>query len=422
MAVFRRLTQLFSATKSFSFDLPIADPEPNLFHSAENDAVAASFMLFTLNCSTFFAKPGFYIEDLFMRDFYRTKGFVLGKMQLSTAAAKGEIAGSLDSALLVPIQISHSDKGTSQLLTLNQSATLLECLMSCWREDVLVLSCSDKFLRLSLRLISRYSHWVSAGLATRKAGNAGSTPGSEWAISAVPDDFIYIIHDLNCLAERICGDFLGHVVVLLSSSSSEVLDLVKQSILEGGVSLKDLIPEVINSIIQTVVEKSVEDLKQLKGITATYRMTNKPLPVRHSPYVSGVLRPLKTLLDGEQATAYLTRDIRNELVQGAALEITGRYYEFAADLVSVARKTESTLQRIRQGAQRRAGASSDVSDNNVSDTDVSDTDKICMQLFLDIQEYGRNLSALGVEAVKIPAFCSLWQVVAPTNRQNTISF
>lgn len=35
-----------------------------------------------------------------------------------------------------------------------------------------------------------------------------------------------------------------------------------------------------------------QDLKHLKGITATYRMTNK-LPVRHSPYVSGVLRPLK---------------------------------------------------------------------------------------------------------------------------------
>lgn len=45
-----------------------------------------------------------------------------------------------------------------------------------------------------------------------------------------------------------------------------------------------------------------------------------------------------------------------------------------------ARKTETSLQRIRQGAQRRGGASSDVSDHN-----VSDTDKICMQLFLDIQ-------------------------------------
>lgn len=37
----------------------------------------------------------------------------------------------------------------------------------------------------------------------------------------------------------------------------------------------------------------LQDLRQVKGITATYRMTNKPLPVRHSPYVTGVLRPLK---------------------------------------------------------------------------------------------------------------------------------
>ncbi|KAL6996985.1 Conserved oligomeric Golgi complex subunit 2 [Sarracenia purpurea var. burkii] len=330
-----------------------------------------------------------------------------------------EIAGALDLALtgasLVITQSSHSDRGNSQDLTLKQSTTLLECLMSCWSEDVLVLSCSDKFLRLSLQLLSRYSNWISAGLAARKAGNAGSYTGSEWAISAVPDDFIYIIHDLNCLVGRISDDFLGHVMELLSSCSADVLDIVKQSILQGGKSLKDLIPLVMNSIIQTVVDKSVEDVRQLKGITATYRMTNKPLPVRHSPYVSSVLRPLKAFLDGERATTYLTRAARDELTLGAALEITGRYHELAADLVSVARKTESSLQRIRQGAQRRAGASSDVSDNN-----VSDTDKICMQLFLDIQEYGRNLSALGVEAVKIPAYRSLWQCVAPTDKQNAI--
>jgi conserved oligomeric Golgi complex subunit 2 len=45
-----------------------------------------------------------------------------------------------------------------------------------------------------------------------------------------------------------------------------------------------------------------------------------------------------------------------------------------------ARKTESSLQRLRQGAQRRVGASTDASDNI-----ISDTDKICMQLFLDVQ-------------------------------------
>lgn len=67
-----------------------------------------------------------------------------------------EIAGSLDSALvgsgLTPIQNLNPALG----LTLKQSHTLLECLRSCWKEDVLVISISDKFLRLTLQLISRF--------------------------------------------------------------------------------------------------------------------------------------------------------------------------------------------------------------------------------------------------------------------------
>lgn len=332
-----------------------------------------------------------------------------------------EIAGSLDSALiagsLVPVQKLPSGPGNSQDLILKQSVTLLESLRSCWREDVFILSCSERFLRLSLQLLSRYSNWLSSGLAALKTGNAGRNPGFEWATSAVPEDFVYVIHDINCLVTEVCGDYLEGVLQRLSSCSTEVLDLVKQSIVQAGKSLSDLLPLVMNAVIEALTEKSVEDLRQLKGITATYRMTHKPLPVRHSPYVSGVLRPVQAFLYGERAATYLTGEIRNELLRGAAFAITGHYYELAADLVNVARKTESSLQRIRQGAQRRAGASSDIMDNN-----VSDTDKICMQLFLDIQEYGRNLSALGVKAVEIPAYCSLWRCVAPPDQQNAINF
>lgn len=51
-----------------------------------------------------------------------------------------------------------------------------------------------------------------------------------------------------------------------------------------------------------------------------------------------------------------------------------------------ARKTESSLQKLRQSAraQKRGGAASGVSDHN-----VSETDKMCMQLFLDIQVTAR---------------------------------
>ncbi|XP_030493253.2 conserved oligomeric Golgi complex subunit 2 isoform X2 [Cannabis sativa] len=333
-----------------------------------------------------------------------------------------EIAGALDSELvaasLVPVQDSQSSHRNSQDLTLKQSVALLNCMESCWREDVLVLSCADKFLRLSLQLLSRYSNWLSAGLAARtSANNARSNSGCEWAIRAVPDDFIYIIHDIKCLATEVSGDYLQNVLQLLSPCSSDVLAVVKQSVLQGGKSLNDLLPLVVKTIVETLVEKSVQDLKQLKGITATFRMTNKPIPTRHSPYVSGVLRPLETFLRGERATKYLTSEIKKELRDRAAAEITSRYYDLAADLVSVARKTESSLQRIRQGAQRRAGASSDISEHN-----VSDTDKICRQLFLDINEYGKKLAELGVVPKEMSAYRSLWQYVAPPGEESVFDF
>ncbi|PON72169.1 COG complex component [Trema orientale] len=333
-----------------------------------------------------------------------------------------EIAGDLDSALvaasLAPVQDLQSSQGNSQDLTLKQSVALFNCLELCWKEDYLVLSCADKFLRLSLQLLSRYSNWLTSGLAARKAGNnASSNSGFEWAIRAVPEDFIYVIHDINGLVTEVSGDYLHNVLQLLSSYSQDVLDVVKQSILQGGKSLNDLVPLVINTIVETLVEKSVEDLRQIKGITATYRMTNKPIPTRHSPYVSGVLRPLETFLRGERATKYLTSEIKKELRDNAATEITSRYYDLAADLVSVARKTESSLQRIRQGAQRRAGASSDISEHN-----VSDTDKICRQLFLDVKEYGSKLAELGVVPKDMSAYRSLWQYVAPPDEQTVIDF
>lgn len=325
-----------------------------------------------------------------------------------------EIAGALDSALmgsrLVPIEKSQHEK-----LTLKQSVSLMECLRSCWREDVLVISFSDKFLRLSLQLISRYSNWLSAGLAARRTANSDSSPGFEWAISAAVDDYLYVINDLNHLAMEVCVDYLGDVLEHLNSCSSEVLNLVKESILQGGKSLKDLVHRVMNSIIETLVEKSVEDVRQLKGVIQAFKFTKKALPDRHSHYVSGLLRPLRVFLDGEQASTYLTSDTRKELIQGTAIGITDRYHQVAAEQLDHARKTETSLQRIRLGAQRRAGA-------NRAENSVPETEIFCMQLFLDIKEYGRNLAALGVEVANIPSYRSLWQLVAPSDKQDSIDF
>lgn len=51
---------------------------------------------------------------------------------------------------------------------------------------------------------------------------------------------------------------------------------------------------------EEVVEKCVAVVRQLKGITATYRMTSKGPPVRHSHYVTGE-RPRLLLSRGKDA-------------------------------------------------------------------------------------------------------------------------
>ncbi|KAK4403891.1 putative acetyltransferase NATA1-like [Sesamum angolense] len=142
MAVFERLTDLFQATPadlsatlfppnppppftSFTFfslelssipfpatanphfppllnsvllDLPIDDPQRESFRSRANDVnilgndvIVGGFVLFFPNYSTFLAKPGFYIEDIFVRECYRRKG--LGKMLLSAVAAQAAKMG-----------------------------------------------------------------------------------------------------------------------------------------------------------------------------------------------------------------------------------------------------------------------------------------------------------------------------------------
>ncbi|KAJ0013351.1 hypothetical protein Pint_21671 [Pistacia integerrima] len=69
---------------------------------------------------------------------------------------------------------------------------------------------------------------------------------------------VQVIHDITCLATEVSGDYLVHVLRLLSSCSTEILVLVKQSILDGGKSLSTTLPLVINTIIEGLVEKAVE--------------------------------------------------------------------------------------------------------------------------------------------------------------------
>ncbi|CAL0328476.1 unnamed protein product [Lupinus luteus] len=72
--------------EAVNLDLPIEDPERETFRIVDSDTFVAGFVLFFPNYPSFLAKPGFFVEDLFVRECYRRKGF--GKMLLSAVAKK----------------------------------------------------------------------------------------------------------------------------------------------------------------------------------------------------------------------------------------------------------------------------------------------------------------------------------------------
>nr|XP_027104961.1 probable acetyltransferase NATA1-like [Coffea arabica] len=73
--------------KTLHLDLASEDSEKEIFRSEiGGDVVVAGFVLFFPKYSTYLAKPGFRIEDLFVREPYRKHGF--GKMLITAVAGQ----------------------------------------------------------------------------------------------------------------------------------------------------------------------------------------------------------------------------------------------------------------------------------------------------------------------------------------------
>jgi hypothetical protein len=313
-----------------------------------------------------------------------------------------------------------------------------------FHDQVYLPALADKCLALSLQCVTRLAAWTAAGCEARKKANAAadaaaaaaeaaaaaaSSSGTaapvpapaaqttsasaglptDWAVHAGPEELVSLWCDTVALAAYLRGDthrslVLGAMRHVESAHGAVVaaLDDVAGEILEAGAPAQAMAAVV-------VADRCMEVLRQIKGITATYRMTNKPAPTRHSHFVPGVTQPLRAILDGPRLSASLSADAKRSFSHAVALVVTSRYEELARELVTTVKKTESSLRRLRE--RRAAGGPGAAATPAGGDSDMSDTDKICRQLVLDAQEFGRQLSKFGVDATSLPPFKELLKVV-----------
>ena len=127
----------------------------------------------------------------------------------------------------------------------------------------------------------------------------------------------------------------------------------------------------------------------------------RPFQVTFLCMCAGVLAPLRQFLEAPGAMQQLPKQLKQQLAAAVVEAVNARYQALAEELLVTVRKTESSLKRLKKVRPGEAEAPDA----------MSDSDKITLQLYLDVQEHGRQIEGFGVQLQGMGSYSSLLAVV-----------
>ena len=294
---------------------------------------------------------------------------------------------------------------------------LYDILLSLWRRDVILRPLTNRFLRGAVQLVGRIIAFIEDGLdgkikfgvepepVSQENGeqsmmNGASLPPTRlpycWADSA--QDVAAVAWELAILETSLGYDYVTTISDALKSDdnteadNTELRSLVAEVLKEASSQIRPLVERIWNEVIvKILIEKCSGPLAAVKGVAATYRMTNRPPPTQASPYVATILRPLKEF---NAEFSHRKPDHVGESWKHETMTIvTERYSTAVEELLTTVQRTEVALQSRRA---RRAASGG-----------ISDGDKVKLQLYLDFQEFCRQMEELGVDSSSVEAISRL---------------
>ncbi|KAG1673266.1 hypothetical protein FOA52_002546 [Chlamydomonas sp. UWO 241] len=318
------------------------------------------------------------------------------------------------------------------------SASLLDCLARACSPATFLPPLADRTLKLALQMVARYRAWMRAALAARAAGpppapprptspahgggddgglgassgggygGSGADPRAppvpSWVASVPTEDLAVLQQDVLRVADHVSSALHAAVVELLSSKGlgNDAVAAAGASLESAASGLRDTADAFTVVMAAELGERCVAVVRQLKGITATYRMTTKGPPTRHSHYVTGVLTPLRTVLESERLRGAAPGG-GLALAAAVADAVSVSYTALAEELLTTVRKTEESLKRLKKKEAADGAGGGEAA--------MSDSDKIGLQLQLDVAEYGAQLASLGLAPDAMPTFQRLQEAV-----------
>ncbi|KAL7530708.1 hypothetical protein ACHAXR_003637, partial [Thalassiosira sp. AJA248-18] len=299
---------------------------------------------------------------------------------------------------------------------------LYDILLSMWKSHVFLRPLTHRFMRGAVQLVGRVLAFVKEGLDGeiefgRSSSNsekrnedmdeAGLTPSE--TIVDVPayfwnervEDVAIVTWELTILDTCMTHDYLEVISNTVcppekESSQSSELDEIKiiasEVLMDSSRGISPLVSHSWNTlIVDNLSSQCCTPLSAVKGVAATYRMTNRPPPTQASPFVATILRPLK-----EFDTTYASRtppQIGDDWKRQVIMTVSDKYSLAVEELIATVKRTEEAL-KSRKTRRMMAGG-------------MSDGEKVKLQLYLDHREFKSNVEELGVDASGIEGLVKL---------------
>ncbi|KAL9188400.1 hypothetical protein ACHAXT_006778 [Thalassiosira profunda] len=308
---------------------------------------------------------------------------------------------------------------------------LYDSLLSLWKSTVFLRPLTHRFLRGAVQLVGRVLSFVKEGLdgAMEFGGSASiekepsgeeddeDAPAAAETIVSIPayhwnercEDLAAVAWELTILETCLSHDYLEAIANTIcppdqesrqsTHNSTTELDEIKilasEVLMDASRGIPPLVERSWNAlIVDNLTSQCSNPLSAVKGVAATYRMTNRPPPTQASPFVATILKPLK-----EFDTTYSSRtppQIGEQWKEQVVVAVSDKYSVAVEELIATVKRTEEAL-KSRKTRRMMVGG-------------MSDGEKVKLQLYLDHKQFKTNVEELGVDAAGIAGLVKLGEL------------
>uniref|UniRef100_D8QCD3 Conserved oligomeric Golgi complex subunit 2 n=1 Tax=Schizophyllum commune (strain H4-8 / FGSC 9210) TaxID=578458 RepID=D8QCD3_SCHCM len=346
-----------------------------------------------------------------------------------------EIVTKLEESLSVT-KLERAGAVADKEFATSQARAVWEAISACWSAEIYIPDLSHRFWRLTLQLLSRYKTWLDQALAgadesptrttaaypakERRADSpvgrsSTSTPAppneAPSAESIAADDAALrncstVMADIRAMEANVMTIWQEQISVLLPESANEDETNPEDALKHSLEQITSLQPGLSRRIISVLVRRCSEALLPVRSIPSQFRaMSNKKMPSEASYFIPTIFKPVKTYF-GINTTEGPGSPLK-DLVHPFAVEIFETVAERYGYYVTAMRKTEESLRRLKKGRKTTFS----LFGGGAKDDEGRDEERIRTQMILDVEAFGREGEALGVDVGQSAAFRMLDEMV-----------